>query len=184
MDAALEQEITMKLGLSTRHSGVRLALAVALPLALSLPSVASAQEVVVVQQGGPRSEVDRYPGPNWAAFSSGLAVFGGTYIGSIVVAGTSSHAGDKDLYIPLVGPWIDMANRCSGPGSCNGDLGNKVLLGLDGVFQGIGAISIATSFFMRDRREGLGRRASVPTFQIAPASVGRGAPGLTMVGTF
>jgi hypothetical protein len=168
----------MKLDLSHRRGSLRLALALAAPLALLLPSVASAQTVVVVEGGGR----DEYRGPNWFLLSSGLAVFSGTYIASAVVAGTSSHDGDKVLYAPLVGPWVDMATRCSAP--CGDDTGNKVLLGFDGVFQAIGALTIVSSFFVHGNRP-LGRRASATTtFHIAPASYGRGAPGLTMVGTF
>jgi hypothetical protein len=176
--------------LSHRHSGARgrrahLAFALAAPFALLLPSVASAQQVVVVQGATAPAQSEarvEYAGPNWGLLGSGLAVFSGTYIASIVVAGTSSHGGDKDLYIPFVGPWIDMANRC--PTTCVGDTGNKVLLGFDGVFQGIAAIAIVSSFFVPERRSSLSRRASATTFHFAPASYGRGAPGLTMVGTF
>jgi hypothetical protein len=174
----------MNLELSHRPSSARgrrahLALAFAVPLALLVPSVASAQTVVVVQQG-PEARGD-YAGPNWGVLGSGLAVFSGTYFASAVVAGTSAHAGDRDLYIPLVGPWIDMANRCPG---CSGDTGSKVLLAFDGVFQGLGALGIVSSFFVPARRS-LGRRADLsPTFHFAPASYGRGAPGLAMVGTF
>src|SRR6185369_470889 len=147
----------MKLELSHRNNGARgrrahIALALAAPLALLLPSVASAQQVVVVQ--GPaapaRSEHVEYAGPNWGLLGPGLAVFSVTYFSSVLVAATSTHEGDKNLYIPLVGPWLDMATRC--PTACDGDTGRKVLLGFDGVFQGIGAIAIVTSFFVPDRR--------------------------------
>jgi hypothetical protein len=159
-----------------RRVFARLAATVAAIGSLVLPSVAHAQQVVVVDEG-------EYRGPNWGLLSSGIVVFGGTYMASIVVAGTSDHAGDKALYAPLVGPWLDLVNRC--PGGCNNDLGNKVLLGLDGVFQGIGALSIVSSFFMpRTHARGVARSETAPSFSVLPASLGRGAPGLLAVGTF
>jgi hypothetical protein len=148
---------------------------------LALPSLAHAQEVVVVNQGeGPRE----YRGPNWALLSSGLLIFGGTYTASFVVASTSSHAGDTALYAPLVGPWLDIANSC--PGLCNNEVGRKVLLGFDGVFQGIGALTIVSSFLVPSRRgRGYAALGAGPlTFRVLPASLGRGSPGLTAVGTF
>lgn len=158
-----------------------LAVAIAAPLFLSSPKLADAQEVVVVQAGPTRSEGGAYRGPNWALLSTGLAVFGGTYVASAIVAGTSSHAGDKSLYAPIVGPWIDLGTRC--PSGCADDMGRKVLLGFDGVFQAVGAIAIVSSFLWPDHRAP-SRRAHATTFHIAPTSYGPGAPGLTMVGKF
>ena len=105
------------------------------------------------------------------------------YNASLVVAGTSAHAGDMGLYAPIVGPWLDIANRC--PGTCNGEVGNKVLLGFDGVFQALGVLSVASSFFWTPSRQGrVAQREDAPSFHVLPASVGRGAPGLMAVGTF
>jgi hypothetical protein len=176
----------MKLDLSRRRSGfhVSAGLAAAAAAALSvsvLTPVANAQEVVVVNQGGDSGGV--YRGPDWAVLGSGLLVFGGTYTASLVVAATSAHPGDRGLYAPIVGPWLDMANRC--PVTCNGELGNKVLLGFDGVFQAIGLISIASSFFWTpSRRARMAQRDDAPTFHLVPASLGRSAPGMMAVGTF
>jgi hypothetical protein len=143
---------------------------------LVLPSVAHAQQVVVVEEG-------EYRGPTWGLVSSGLFVFAGTYTASFVVAATSSHVGDKALYAPLVGPWLDIANRC--PGACNGEMGTKVLLGFDGVFQAIGVLSVVSGFLMPQRRAPavVAGGASGLSFHVMPASYGR-APGLAALGTF
>src|SRR5580692_3680226 len=112
----------MKIALSPRPSGARgwrlsagLAAAAAAGL-LAFTPVANAQQVVVVNQGGDSG--GGYRGPDWAVLGSGLLVFGGTYTASLVVAATSTHAGDKGLYAPIVGPWLDIANRC--PVTCSG----------------------------------------------------------------
>jgi hypothetical protein len=153
-----------------------LVVAAALAGLLVLPSVAHAQQVVVVDEVA-------YGGPRWGLIGSGLFVFAGTYTASFVVAATSSHAGDKALYAPLAGPWLDIATRCSD--ACNGEMGTKVLLGFDGVFQAIGALSVVSGFLMPRRRAQsvMAGGASGWSFHVMPASYGR-APGLAAVGTF
>jgi hypothetical protein len=179
------KESIMKLDVSSRPVSRRRGWRVSAALGaaagfLVLPSVAHAQQVVVVNQGESRGE---YRGPSWMLLSSGLIIFGGTYTASLVVAATSDHAGDRALYAPLVGPWLDIATRC--PGTCDHELGRKVLLGFDGVFQGIGALTIVGSFLVPRRSRGIvARGETAPTFRVLPASYGRGAPGLTAVGTF
>jgi hypothetical protein len=159
---------------------VAFAIALAAAAVAARPAVAHAQEVVVVNQG--REGGSTYRGPNWMLLSSGLIVFGGTYTASIVVASTSGHAGDQGLYAPLVGPWLDIANRC--PIRCDDETGRKVLLGFDGVFQAIGALSIVGSFvFPYGGRGGVAQNDG-PSFRVLPASLGRGAPGLVALGTF
>jgi hypothetical protein len=180
----------MKLDHSPRSSARRLgslgraALAGAVCAAglVAAPTRAHAQEVVVVE---PRGEVrSTYYGPNWGLLTSGLILFGGTYTASFVVAATSGHAGDQALYAPVVGPWLDIANRC--PNGCNDDAGRKVLLGFDGVVQGIGVLAVITSFFVPNGHErGVARIGRTATLRILPGSFGgAGSPGLRAVGTF
>src|SRR5262245_24136125 len=55
--------------------------------------------------------------PNAGLITSGVMMFGIPYASSVIVAASSERAGDKNLYLPLVGPWMDLANRghCFGP---------------------------------------------------------------------
>jgi len=164
----------MKLDLTPRLA--TLALTLAVTGSLLLPAVAQAEEVVVVESG--------YRGPDSRVLGSGVFVFGGTYLASAVVAGTSSHPGDQYLWAPIVGPWLDIANRCSGTGPCDSDTGRKILLGFDGVFQGLGLLSMASAFLVPSRRSrDLARREPATELHVLPASYGR-TPGLAVVGTF
>lgn len=162
---------------STR--GSRQLLALLAVAALSVSSAASAQQTVVVQATAPaRSDSGGgYAGPNWWLMSSGLTVFGLSYMASVIVAGTSSRDSDKSLYVPLAGPWMAMAN------CCEGDRGRSTLLAFDGIFQGVGAIAIVSSFFMPTGRPTT-QAAKALTIRVAPTSYGVGAPGLTVVGAF
>jgi hypothetical protein len=126
--------------------------------------------------------------PNRGLFMSGLIAAGVPYIASVVVAATSGHVGDRDLYIPVVGPYIDVGNRggCPASGSCGTEILNKTLLVVDGVVQSVGALEILGSFLFPETV----RIATASTSQGAgvsfvPARVGdRGAYGLAAIGRF
>ncbi len=119
--------------------------------------------------------------PNGALIGSGLTMFGASYIPSLVVAASSSRAGDTSLYVPVVGPWMDLAQRDSQcPGSrCFGDAANKVLLVADGIFQGLGALQVLGGFLFPTTRT----VTQVARVHVLP-TVGSSHVGLTAVGSF
>jgi hypothetical protein len=134
----------------------------------------------------------QYAGPNTMLIGSGLLVFGVAYGTSAIVAGTSDHPGDRHLYVPVVGPWMNLADRGSCGGrldrSCDNETTNKVLLVADGVFQGIGVLSIIGGFLSPEHREVVTttakKGASKPTFHVSPARIGYSGYGLAAFGTF
>ena len=125
-------------------------------------------------------------GPNSAMLSSGVFVFGVPYIASIVVAANSDRSEDKHLYVPVVGPWLDFANRspCGGfaQHSCDNETVNKVLLVADGIFQGIGALEIVGAFMSPETRTV--RVATEPRVTVGPSRVGAAGYGVAAAGTF
>src|SRR5580698_9865082 len=42
---------------------------------------------------------------------SGAVTFGFSYVPAVMTASESTFAIDKQLYVPVVGPWLDLANR-------------------------------------------------------------------------
>jgi hypothetical protein len=125
-------------------------------------------------------------GPNRALLSSGLFAVGVPYVASVVVATESDHAGDKNLYLPVVGPWLDLADRggCNGVGQtpCTTETGNKVLLVLDGIIQGIGALDLVGAFvFPETRTVTVSER---PRVFVAPAYLGKDGYGVAALATF
>jgi hypothetical protein len=125
-------------------------------------------------------------GPNRALLRSGLFAVGVPYVASVIVATQSDHPGDKNLYYPVVGPWLDLANRgeCDGFGqtSCNTETGYKVLLVADGIIQSIGALEILGAFLMPETRTA--RVAEQPRLFVSPSTVGRAGYGVAAIGTF
>lgn len=88
-------------------------------------------------------------GPNRKLLSSGAWTLGLSYAPALFVAIKSERRGDDYLYYPVVGPWLDLAHRkCA---TCGDDSLNQALLVTDGVFQGIGALSILGAFLLPER---------------------------------
>jgi hypothetical protein len=118
--------------------------------------------------------------------TSGLVTFGVAYGSSVVVAATSNHEGDHHLYVPVIGPWLDLANR---PGcdvnrtACDNETTNKVLLVVDGIFQGAGAVSLVAGLLTPPAEHNV-TVVSDTKVHVVPVSFGAGSPGLAAFGRF
>jgi hypothetical protein len=116
---------------------------------------------------------------------TGLLLFGGTYGASAGVAAESSRPSDNpNLYYPVVGPWLDLAQRdCTAARPCTGETGMKTLLVLDGVTQGVGAVAIITSLFLPEKKSRNWFIIGNEKVHAEPTSVGSGY-GLAAQGKF
>jgi hypothetical protein len=123
--------------------------------------------------------------PNVPLIVTGGVLFLGVYVPSVIIAIESSNDADRRLAIPILGPWLDFAERGGCPittFSCDKETGNKVLLAGDGILQAIGTVAVVTGFLTSDRMVATSPRS---TIRFAPMHMGRGssiAAGLT--GTF
>lgn len=148
------------------------------------PAPAPAVQPGVVEAQGAERPVETRP--NVPLITGGLVTFGLSYVPALVVASQSSQSADRNLYIPVAGPWLDFANRPGcGPGgaSCNTETTNKVLLGVDGVFQGVGAVMTVLGLLTPETHTAAAANADKPTIHVSPTSVGTGY-GLGAVGTW
>lgn len=153
--------------------------ALTLGVALCAVSPRAAAQAAVGERG-------TVTGPNRALLHSGIWTLGLSYVPALVVAIESSEGADKNLYVPVAGPWIDLANRdCP---SCEHETANKALLITDGIFQGIGALQLVGSFlFVETRSVALDAKphvAKLPPLQVAPARLAGGGYGLAARGNF
>ncbi len=134
-----------------------------------------------------RRETVTTTGPNRAMLRTGIFAFGVSYIPSVIVAAESYHSGDKSLYIPVAGPWMDLADRgtCGNLGqpSCDTETAYKVLLVVDGIFQGIGALDIMGAFVFPETRT-VTISSGEPHVRVAPAYWGRNGYGFSALATF
>jgi hypothetical protein len=130
-------------------------------------------------------------GPDLRTIGGGLITLGVSYGIGIAVASNSDHHGDRHLYVPVIGPWLDLGDRggnCSQSGSCDRETFNRFLIGADGVFQALGVLSIISGFVFEPKREVVTTTTTTAstqaTIHITPVDYGRGSLGLAAIGTF
>lgn len=131
--------------------------------------------------------------PNRPLLATGLGIFAGTYATSAIVGAQSDRDEDKRLYIPVVGPWLDLGQRDVGlgDGGQTEDWNQALLIG-SGVLQGVGVSLAVASLFVKETddapRSGAAARvkstaAAKPSVKVLPINV-RGGGGFGAVGTF
>lgn len=104
--------------------------------------------------------------PNRPLLITGSAVFAAFYLPAVIFQATQDR--NNDLYIPVAGPWMDLARGQDGRTA-------QVLLGVDGVMQGLGALGLLASLVIPEKRTrnwyllGTGR-----AFNISPRSTAGG----------
>jgi hypothetical protein len=126
--------------------------------------------------------------PNPYLLTTGFLLWGIPYTASVIVAAESSNPADQHLYVPIVGPWIDLANRggCDvGNNACNNETTNKVMLGVDGVFQALGTLEVIWGFLRPEHREVTTISATkyTPKITFTPAGIASGY-GMAAFATF
>jgi hypothetical protein len=127
--------------------------------------------------------------PNTVMLGTGALAFLGAYVPSLVVAASSDHDDDEWLYVPLAGPWIDLASRGCGDGpqtpTCGTNGFERAALIGSGVVQALGVIGIVASFAMPQKR----MVTHATTLNFAPTTIagttpGSRAQGIMAYGTF
>jgi len=152
-------------------------------------TIAAAALLVAGSAGAQQTLAERPPQPvNVPLAFAGGGVLAATYIPSFLVGVGSPNSSDKWLLMPVIGPWIDVAERGCGGADCGADAGNKILLVGDGILQVGGAVALVSSFFVRPNTLGVmgaDNKPKKPTLQFSPMQMGRGASvGAGVVGTF
>ena len=152
---------------------------------------ARGDEVVASKQYVARDETVS-TGPSRALLQSGIWTLGLSYIPAVVVASESERAADRRLYVPVAGPWLDLASRgnCPSTTACDHETTNKVLIVADGIFQGVGALNIVGAFLFPETRTVTvsssthSIRTPSLTLRVVPTQVAGRAYGLAAVGSF
>jgi hypothetical protein len=168
----------------------------AVVFALAWSTASFAQETTVVAEPpapatvapAPETTTTAYRGPNRVLIGVGLGVFAAAYLPAVIVAGTSGLDADRHLFIPVVGPWVDLGNRpACGVASvaCDKETTNKVLIAVSGVFQGLGVFTTIAGFLMPERQVvTTTAKAEKPTIHVSPTEMGAGGAGVTAFGTW
>ncbi len=89
-----------------------------------------------------RSEVRRWP--NRPLLITSTLMLTASYVPAVFFAAYNDDT-TNNLYIPVAGPWMELAQEPASGGS-------KALLAISGVFQDLGALGLLTSLFVPERR--------------------------------
>jgi hypothetical protein len=125
--------------------------------------------------------------PNTTLLSTGTGLFLLSYGPAAVAAATSAREEDKRLFIPIAGPWLDLANRDCRARAC-GETEDvaKAMIITSGVVQGAGALMALGSLIIPETTTVASERKAAdlkPTVKILPMSFGAGA-GVGAIGRF
>jgi hypothetical protein len=139
-------------------------------------------------QAAAPTRVDKveYVGPDRGLLRSGAWTLGLGYVPALFVAIESPRPADRYLFVPVAGPWLDIAHRdCD---NCRNEGLNQFLIAADGVVQGVGALEIVGSFLFLERsvttRSSRKARANTAlNLRFKPTRV-PGGYGLTAIGNF
>jgi hypothetical protein len=130
----------------------------------------------------PRREVPQHRRPHRVLLATGVVVLAGSYGASAIVAAKSERKADEKLFLPVVGPWLDLKRRDCGVRACDNETFNKALLIGDGALQGLGALSLLFSLIVPEPRERPWYAVGSRKLYLAP-QVGR-ISGISAAGAF
>jgi hypothetical protein len=123
--------------------------------------------------------------PNPVLLGAGAVTFLGAYIPSVVVAASSDHDGDKWLYVPVAGPWVDWATRgCTSganPATCGINGFDRIALIASGSAQALGVFAALWSFATPQKHV---VQTTTGEVHFAPATFASGAQGVMAFGKF
>ena len=125
--------------------------------------------------------------PNRTLLSTGVGILVVSYGASAVAGAISDRESDKNLFIPVVGPWLDLGNRDCGTDPCgNREDINKAMLITSGVVQGAGLLMALGSLVIPESSTVTEKRSTAkvkPEVRVSPVSFRAGA-GLGAIGRF
>jgi hypothetical protein len=130
-----------------------------------------------------RATVVEHSWPNRPLLITGLVVLGGTYGASVIVGAVSDREEDEKLFIPVVGPWLDLKDRDCDADPCGNETLNKTLLIGSGALQGLGAISMVLSLVIPESTQKPWYLIGDEKLSVTP-QVGSTTTGLTAFGRF
>jgi len=122
--------------------------------------------------------------PNKTLLSTGVGLFILSYAPSVVAGAVSPRDEDKNLFIPLVGPWMDLGQR-NGPSGRSEDVARGMIITSGivqgaGVLLGIGSLIIPESTTTTEKSQVAKNK---PEVKVLPVSFGDGA-GVGAIGRF
>jgi hypothetical protein len=167
-----------------RYSSFSIALVLGAAL-MAVPSLANAQTVVVPVETAPPQHDDTYTTVNMTPVLSGALTFGVSYGIAVMIAATTDSDANDRLYVPIVGPWLAISDREDCPiesSSCDSETTKKILLGVDGVFQAVGAVTVV--YGLLTPRRLTRTQVAGQDVEFVPVAMQGGGRGFGLTGAF
>lgn len=118
--------------------------------------------------------------PNRPLLFTGGLLFAGSYATTAALtAANTDGGGDKNMYIPVIGPWLHLADSKTNEGTSD-----TLLVAGSGVLQGVGLGMTILSLFVPEKIPAATIQAGNVKMNVTPASFGRSSAGLGAVGEF
>lgn len=129
--------------------------------------------------------------PNRSLLSTGAGIFVLSYGSSVVAGAISDRDEDKRLFIPVVGPWLDLGQRdCTARGCGSNEDVAKAMIITSGVVQGAGVLVALSSLIIPEKSTveehtttASAKKPEKPSVHVLPVSFAAGA-GVGAVGRF
>ncbi len=122
--------------------------------------------------------------PNKTLLSTGIGLFVLSYAPTAIAGAVSSRDEDRNLFIPVVGPWMDLGER-NAPGGRSEDVAKGMII-TSGIVQGAGVLLAVGSLVIPETTSTTEKSQvaqNKPEVKVLPVSFGAGA-GLGAVGRF
>jgi hypothetical protein len=126
--------------------------------------------------------------PNRTLLGTGGGIFLLSYGGSVIAGAASNRDADRKLFIPVVGPWLDLGDRgctLNDPCGSNEDVAKAMIL-TSGIVQGAGVLIALGSLVIPESTDVTERTTTAalkPEVKILPMSFTAGA-GVGAIGRF
>ena len=117
--------------------------------------------------------------PNRPLLYTGGLIFLGTYVTTAVLTAMNVEDGngDKTMYLPVVGPWLHLADIDEG------STDTALIVG-SGILQGAGALLAISSLFISEKMPAATIQAKGVKVNLTATTFGRGSAGVGAVGQF
>lgn len=123
------------------------------PVPAAEPPAAATPLSTTSQLNDAHPEEVEHTWPNRPLLITGSVLLVGSYGASAIVAAASDRKADDKLFIPVVGPWLDLKDRDCDVNRCSHETLNKALLIGDGALQGAGALMMLLSLAIPESKE-------------------------------
>lgn len=122
--------------------------------------------------------------PNKPLLYTGGILLLGAYVPTATLTAVNNQdpGADKALYLPVVGPWMNLADRHSDSSSDN--TRDTILIAASGVVQGVGAGLLIASLVIPEKVPAATVQAGNTKIHFAPTSFGVASAGVGAGGTF